>query len=661
MQTLSERDILNRIYRRETFEGCLSGSFQIKVQDYVPFVVTAIHAGHNFRAELVEKCMLSEEERRYEEDPLTDEFANPFPITLIALDSRYEYDLNREPSRSIYDTAWGKQVWKEPLTQIEKQTGIDRHATYYRVLKALLTAINKIYGSSLLLDLHSYNYLRDDSGQGPVFNIGTWQMNLDRWNNTVDALEKRLGKIELPNVEMSVARNSAFEGRGYQTAFCRKHVRNTLAIPLEIAKIYMDENSGVAYPLVVDALRDQLYDVCLDIVGYFAKREKIRLKRRDLVSSELEPQVIKLDQKLFAMAKNLETLSYVNPINLAGEKRRFLRSRGRYEPQFLYRQLRIDPYEYREKLYGLAVSSIQDPMVHHLYRGMVDSFANKIELLAELGTEQFLYSSLRYYGQPEPADIANAKFLLHSPEIDLDPELLEPVPVRDALPIFNQAVVDRGLDIKTVISKKIVAKAMVDGTKRQLILNDSATYSRLEVQALIHHEIEVHLYTTFNAQAQPLKLLTLGLPGNTHTQEGLAIYNEYCSGHLNVGRLKILALRVLAVDMLVKGHSFRHIYQSLCEEYHQDEETAFSITMRVTRGGGFTKDYVYLRGLKDVLACAKTNSLVPLFMGKTSLAYRHILADLMERNILVAPRHLPELSKPLPSHPVLDYLLRALH
>ena len=56
-----------------------------------------IHVGHNLRPELT-KSALTEEERRYED---TDRRVCQLSDHLIALDSRYEYDLNRGPDAAF--------------------------------------------------------------------------------------------------------------------------------------------------------------------------------------------------------------------------------------------------------------------------------------------------------------------------------------------------------------------------------------------------------------------------------------------------------------------------------------------------------------------------------------------------------------------------------
>ena len=125
MLKLSIKEIIRKIENEELFEAVVEdNSFEIKINRYVPCLCTAIHAGNNFRYELKEKCTHSNFERWYEEDPHTDDFIVALPITLIGRDSRFEYDLNRAPEDCIYDDAWGKPVWKKPLTKSERSESL---------------------------------------------------------------------------------------------------------------------------------------------------------------------------------------------------------------------------------------------------------------------------------------------------------------------------------------------------------------------------------------------------------------------------------------------------------------------------------------------------------------------------------------------------------
>ena len=60
--------------------------------------------------------------------------------------------------------------------------------------------------------------------------------------------------------------------------------------------------------------------------------------------------------------------------------------------------------------------------------------------------------------------------------------------------------------------------------------------------------------------------------------------------------------------------------------------------MRAYRGGGLTKDAVYLRGLKTMLAyLAKDGSLDPLLVGKLASEHIPIIRELQFRKVLQPP------------------------
>lgn len=106
MNRLSEAAIIKKIKKREIFTATIdSGAFTLKIEKYDPAFSAAIHDGGNFRSELERNCLLSQAERYFEEDPYTGSFIEQQPITLVAHDSRYEYDLNRNTDECVYETA----------------------------------------------------------------------------------------------------------------------------------------------------------------------------------------------------------------------------------------------------------------------------------------------------------------------------------------------------------------------------------------------------------------------------------------------------------------------------------------------------------------------------------------------------------------------------
>ena len=69
---------------------------------------------------------------------------------------------------------------------------------------------------------------------------------------------------------------------------------------------------------------------------------------------------------------------------------------------------------------------------------------------------------------------------------------------------------------------------------------------------------------------------------------------------------------------------------------------AYTVTMRVYRGGGLTKDAVYLRGLITVLDYLRRGGeLAPLFVGKIAASHIPIIRELQLRQVLKEPPLIP--------------------
>ena len=109
--------------------------------------------------------------------------------------------------------------------------------------------------------------------------------------------------------------------------------------------------------------------------------------------------------------------------------------------------------------------------------------------------------------------------------------------------------------------------------------------------------------------------------------------------------MRQLAARVVAVRHLTDGASFVETFRSLDRDYEFNQRTAYNITMRVYRGGGLTKDAVYLRGLEAILRYVqKGGDLNPLLVGKMAIEHIPIIKELQYRNVLkpapIVPRYL---------------------
>lgn len=256
---LPEKEIIARINTQEPFSAQVdSGAFSLSIKRYSPFIGSAIHNGGQVVEGFADPLRVSQDERHYEEDPFTAQLVDALPIVLVGQDSRYMYDLNRDPQHCIYTEAWGKQVWQRPLKKSEKEALLKRHQSYYRVLGALLNVLGERFSATLLYDMHSYNYKRIE-GHPPLFNIGTHFIDA-RFTPVINHLQQTLSTIaETFDGERAVC-DEVFYGKGYQAAFCSAHHPDCLCIPLEVKKLFMDENAATLNPEVFAALQGQMAD-----------------------------------------------------------------------------------------------------------------------------------------------------------------------------------------------------------------------------------------------------------------------------------------------------------------------------------------------------------------------------------------------------------------
>ena len=203
---------------------------------------------------------------------------------------------------------------------------------------------------------------------------------------------------------------------------------------------------------------------------------------------------------------------------------------------------------------------------------------------------------------------------------------------------------------------------MVLNYKKKVLLKKGTFLSEDSVKALVHHEIGVHMVTTMNAIDQPLNIFKLGFPTNTYTQEGIAVLTEYLSGHLTIHRLKELALRVVAIDMMINGLDFKQVYHELINSYYLNHESAFILCTRIFRGGGFTKDHLYLKGFIHILKYYKEGySLDYLLTGKNSIEYLEVYKEMTSRDLAKKPKYITSiLSNPKKSSPEVEYIISGL-
>ncbi|MBR9913720.1 MAG: N-formylglutamate amidohydrolase [Algicola sp.] len=259
MERLSIEAIITNIEQEICFHAVSEDySLTIKIDDYVHYACAAVHDGHQFRKELWNNCMHTAYERWYEEDPETKNMVASHPIVLAGCDSRFEYDLNRDPENAVFDTAWGKQLWHKPLSEAMITKSLEKHHNFYKVVHALMAKLEAKFGVVVVYDMHSYNWRRWDRPV-PTWNLGTSNIDNDRFGAIVESWRQSLSEMSLPHhIEPTSKINDTFQGNGYFLKYITKNFQNVLVLATEIAKVYCDEYNYIIYPEVVASVEKQL-------------------------------------------------------------------------------------------------------------------------------------------------------------------------------------------------------------------------------------------------------------------------------------------------------------------------------------------------------------------------------------------------------------------
>ncbi|WP_222984244.1 flavohemoglobin expression-modulating QEGLA motif protein [Flagellimonas meishanensis] len=331
--------------------------------------------------------------------------------------------------------------------------------------------------------------------------------------------------------------------------------------------------------------------------------------------------LFEIDANLDRLVKRIELLNYVNPQNIEKEKHRFFASKYSCEPEFKYPRVKFNAFKLQRLFFAQRLERIEDEVIRKMYKEVINYYSNMIQCIETIGKgKRFYYNSLSVYGTPTEKDVQNARFILHfedePPSMDLE-KVFSPL---EARAYFEDFAKQYEFPLEVRFSTHMAADAMVKNSTQTLIIKKNAKFSKNQLLTLAHHEIGVHLVTTFNGLAQPLKIFSNGLPNNVETQEGLAVFSEYMGGALTLKRLKELAYRVLAADSLIKGYTFSDTFDLIHGHYKLNRDEAFSITLRAHRGGGFTKDRLYLSGLRKIYRRYKREEPMDLlFSGKVAL------------------------------------------
>lgn len=553
------------------------------------------------------------------------------------------------------DAGTAQLVNGEAAHLIAPSTGISNRKLS-RLVRKLADTGTGVLGGFLTFELWSVpdefipHKVDPESGEpmlpGPAFRIlyrGPGDMQA-----TIDSLARSLQRLKINRQTANVRVDSRGKpyppGRSDLLLNAEMEPDTTYSIGLEVLPIYRHPKTGVVLPKVLRQLRRGLSSALKEAFFTFSHDHTNARPQhyQALGQRTLVKMVWEVDRQLAQLSESFDFLLQVTPVNAESAWREFNRSRFSKTPTFHYRPLTLDPVLLKRKLFQIPLERIEDPTVAYLFRQKQDELDRKITMLSDIGTERFLHGSLQAFGGIEPSLLEIATQLLNR----LSPKSREDSHGR---PLTAVAFAERAeqeiayyrarypkFTAKVKVSDELYSGLLVSG--ETLLIGRETQIPAGRVEALLQHEVGTHLVTYFNGRAQPLQQLRTGLPGYDGLQEGLAVLAEYLVGGLSKPRLRLLAARVLAVHNLIQGASFVETFRILSQQYGMGQRTAYTVTMRVYRGGGLTKDAVYLRGLVEILDYLRMGGeLGPLMIGKIARDHVPMVKELRLREVLPAP------------------------
>ncbi|WP_058834777.1 tyrosine/phenylalanine carboxypeptidase domain-containing protein [Luteimonas abyssi] len=362
-----------------------------------------------------------------------------------------------------------------------------------------------------------------------------------------------------------------------------------------------------------------------------------------VAAQPLPPIAARVDTALAALDARLDWLLALSPLGNEGLWRAFDDSGRTRMPELRYIDLELDFAQARRSLLDLPVAEVESPLLSGLLSEKQRELDRQLELVRLRGTDGFVNASIDLFGGVEP------------PLLDLAEEILRDVPT--SAPLQADAGIDEVMaDVEAELAwyaertPDFHADVVVDTDLNSMMMVSHGTFyvdgnirlPRARIQPLIQHEIGTHVVTRHNGARQALTQLKVGLAHYDPLQEGLGVLSEYLAGYLPGERLRVLAGRVVAAGMALEGEQVPAIFDRLHVTHGLPTDDAFDIAVRALRGGGLTKDAVYLRGLRDLVDyLGDDGDFELLFVGKFALSHRVVVEQLIEAGWAVAPDVLP--------------------
>ncbi|QDV26545.1 hypothetical protein Q31a_49190 [Aureliella helgolandensis] len=572
--------------------------------------------------------------------------------------------LYRGPDHSLPDST-SKLITTE-AAYLFASGAAEHHAGISHLVGAIGAAMQEHFGMFLLLEITSMDCCENHYERRPSFVIDS--PDATAIPSTLQALNEALQSITIAGKQAVVT--IANQRTPLRSALPDLEISRTphvehgcFSLRLAVHPIFRDSTTGVVFPIVLQALRWKLATAIRKAVGEFigSESKEERLHFDAWGPSALVKAARLIDQQLCEVSESFDFLLQVTPTNIKEAWEGFKDSGYRELPPLQYRYLPYHPSQLKRQLFAIEIERIEDPTLAHLFWEKQAELDRQLTALRDLHLPEssltdnpnpslFLLSSLQLYGRPDESLVDLATEILQklsggSQEHSRRSKRLDCVKATELVAHAHEEIDHyhsrmSEFNATVELADSIAAGIMV--SQHRLLIDRSLSLPRRRVEPLLHHEIGTHLLTYFNGRCQPFRQLYAGLAGYEELQEGLAVLSEFLVGGLTRHRLRTLAARVLAVHWMASGRSFAWLFAQLNQTHGFSQRQAFSTALRVFRGGGYAKDLIYLRGLRDLLTyLASGHDVEPLYVGKIGLRHVPFIQELRRRGIVTPPRILP--------------------
>ncbi|MEI3850924.1 MULTISPECIES: flavohemoglobin expression-modulating QEGLA motif protein [unclassified Ensifer] len=426
--------------------------------------------------------------------------------------------------------------------------------------------------------------------------------------------------------------------------------RETLALDyphltVRFAPIYCEPGTRRIYPQLRERLVASVFDAGLRAVAAFARArsDDFRLPtHRALGRKAFVDAVVRADRGIDEIASSFDFLLAVTPINAETAWAEFASSGFARSPRLYYRPLALQIETAKRKLFTLNFEHLEDPLLYALYREKQQEVDLQLSMISARETRKFVELGRALYGPVESELLNAASDILARTAADgasspTSANKRDCDYIRERAQAMISAYRRQSADFTASVEIRDDLPAGMLVSRGQLLIARSSALDPDRVEALLNHEVGVHLLTYFNGSAQGLRILRSGLAGYEGMQEGLAVFAEYLSAGMTADRLRVLAARVVGCAALLDGALFAETYRLLVDGHGFGTAEAFNITLRIYRGGGLVKDAIYLRGLLQLLDhLADGGSLEPFWMGKIAASHFGAIQELNLRGLLGA-------------------------